>query len=62
MGLFGALALTGVLTKSLYDVSPNDPATMLVVVLAIVGVALLAGFAPARRASRVHVLTAFLAD
>jgi ABC-type lipoprotein release transport system permease subunit len=43
-------------------VSPNDPATMLVVVLAIVGVALLAGFAPARRASRVHVLTAFLAD
>jgi predicted permease len=62
VGLFGALALTGVLTKSLYDVSPNDPATMLVVVLAIVGVALLAGFAPARRASRVHVLTAFLAD
>ena len=62
VGLFGALALTGVLTKSLYDVSPNDPATMLVVVLAIVGVALLAGFAPARRASRVPVLTAFLAD
>jgi ABC-type lipoprotein release transport system permease subunit len=35
---------------------------MLVVVLAIVGVALLAGFAPARRASRVQVLTAFSED
>jgi len=54
--------VTGVLTKSLYEVKPTDPATMVVVVVAILAVALLAGFAPARRASRVHVLTALPSD
>jgi putative ABC transport system permease protein len=57
-GVAGSLAVTGVLTKSLFDVKPNDPATMVFVVAAILGIALIAGYVPARRASRVEVLTA----
>jgi ABC-type lipoprotein release transport system permease subunit len=51
-----------VLTKSLYDVKPTDPATMTMVVLAIFVVALMAGWVPARRASRVDVMAALPAD
>jgi ABC-type antimicrobial peptide transport system permease subunit len=39
-------------------VKPNDPATLSIVVLVIVAVALMAGFVPARRATRVPALTA----
>jgi putative ABC transport system permease protein len=58
IGLVASLGLTRVLEKSLYAVTPHDPATMLLVAMMILGVALLAGFVPARRASRVSVLTA----
>jgi putative ABC transport system permease protein len=58
LGLAAALALTHVLTSSLYEVKANDPATMAVVAAVVVAVALLAGFAPARRAARVEVLRA----
>jgi ABC-type lipoprotein release transport system permease subunit len=47
-----------VLTNSLFEVTPNDPATLATVVAAILLVALAAGYLPARRASRVEVLTA----
>jgi putative ABC transport system permease protein len=62
VGVVGSLAVTGVLTKSLYDVKPTDPATMTMVVLAIFVVALMAGWVPARRASRVDVMAALPAD
>jgi len=58
IGVLGSLAATGVLSKSLYDVRPTDPSTMATVVVAILTVALAAGFAPARRAGRVEVLAA----
>jgi putative ABC transport system permease protein len=58
IGVIGSLAVTRVLTKSLFEVKPNDPATLSIVVLVIVGVALMAGFVPARRAIRVPALTA----
>jgi len=45
-----------------FDVKPNDPATMAFVVAAILGIALIAGYVPARRASRVEVLTALPRD
>ena len=61
-GVAGSLAVTGVLTKSLYEVKPGDPATLAAVVAAIVFVALVAGWVPARRASRVEVLTALPRD
>jgi predicted permease len=58
IGIAASLALTRVLTKSLFEVTPNDPATLATVVAAILLVALAAGYLPARRASRVEVLTA----
>ena len=61
-GVAGSLAVTGVLTKSLYEVKPGDPATLAAVVAAIVIVAFIAGWVPARRASRVEVLTALPHD
>src|SRR5206468_4969709 len=62
VGIIGSLALTRVLTKSLFEVKPTDPATLATVVAAIVLVALVAGFVPARRATRVDVLTALPHD
>jgi predicted permease len=58
IGIAASLALTRVLTKSLFEVTPNDPATLATVVAAILLVALAAGYLPARRASHVEVLTA----
>jgi putative ABC transport system permease protein len=53
IGLAGALALTRVLDALLFEVEPADPATYLAVAALFVGVALLACWAPARRAARV---------
>ena len=58
IGIAASLALTRVLTKSLFEVTPNDPATLATVFAAILLVALAAGYLPARRASHVDVLTA----
>jgi predicted permease len=58
IGIAASLALTRVLTTSLFEVTPNDPATLATVVAAILLVALAAGYLPARRASHVAVLTA----
>jgi putative ABC transport system permease protein len=57
VGAVGSIAVTGVLTKSLFEVKPTDPATLATMVAAIVIVALMAGFVPARRATRLDVLT-----
>jgi predicted permease len=58
LGIAGALAVTRVLTKFLFDVKPTDPATFAMVAAALVAVALLAGLLPARRATRVDPLVA----
>jgi putative ABC transport system permease protein len=57
-GLAGALVLSRVLRSFLYEVEPNDPATLITVALLFVGVALLACWAPVRRATRVHPIQA----
>ena len=62
IGVAGSLAVSRVLSKSLFEVKPTDPATLATVVAAIVIVALLAGFVPARRATRVEVLSALPQD
>jgi putative ABC transport system permease protein len=62
LGVAGALAVTGVLAKSLFDVKPTDPATLGIVTACIVVVALAAGFVPARRATRVQPLTVLSHD
>jgi len=56
-GLAAGLA-AGALGKLLYGVHPLDPVTFAVVILILVGVALLAMAAPARRAARVDPMVA----
>ncbi len=58
LGVAGALAVTRVLAKFLFEVKPNDFPTFLVVASLLVAVALIAGLLPAQRASRVDPLIA----
>ena len=58
IGTLGALAVTRVLGKFLFEVRPNDPATFLAVTGILVVVALSAAWIPARRAARVYPLVA----
>ncbi|HEY2804952.1 MAG TPA: ABC transporter permease [Gemmatimonadales bacterium] len=62
LGVLGALALTRVLSGLLFSVKPGDPATLAVVTLLLGGVALLAAWIPARRASRVDPQVALRAE
>ncbi|HYR85170.1 MAG TPA: ABC transporter permease [Terriglobia bacterium] len=54
LGLTGAFVLTRRLTTLLFGVSPTDPATFLGVAAVLGAVGLIAGYVPARRATRVH--------
>jgi predicted permease len=53
LGTLGALGLTRGLGGLLHDVRPHDPLTFALVPVLLTGVALLASFVPARRATRV---------
>jgi putative ABC transport system permease protein len=53
LGVAGAVAASGVLAAQLYGVQPRDPLTIAVVSVMFVLVAIVASWAPARRASRV---------
>ena len=57
-GVAGALSLTGVMESLLFGVSPVDPLTFGAVIVTLVGVAALAAYLPAQRASRVDPLEA----
>jgi ABC-type antimicrobial peptide transport system permease subunit len=53
VGLVASFWLTRLLAGLLYGVTPNDPATVVGVVLLLFGAAVLASLVPARRATRV---------
>jgi putative ABC transport system permease protein len=53
LGVAGALGLTRVLSSLLYGVRPDDPLTFALVLLILAGVALVATYIPARRATKV---------
>jgi len=58
IGLFGAYLATRAITSVLYGVSATDPLTFGVVSFLLIGVALIACYVPARRATKVEPLVA----
>jgi len=58
LGMAGALVLTRVLTSLLFGVEPTDPVTFIAVSLLLLGVAAVACFVPARRATEIHPMVA----
>ena len=62
IGLAGSLLLSSFLRSLLFEVGPGDPATLSAVSLLLAGIALLACFIPARRATRVDPVIALRSD
>jgi putative ABC transport system permease protein len=62
VGLAGALLISGLLSRFLYETSPRDPLAFLSVAAFVAVLAVLAAAVPARRASRVHPSTALRAE
>jgi predicted permease len=57
-GALATLALTGLLKTILFELSPRDPGTLVSAAVVLTAVAIIAGFVPARRASRLDPMTA----
>lgn len=62
LGLAITLSLSSVLRGFLYDVSPTDPASLSLTLLAVAAAALLASYLPARTASRSDPVAALRAE
>jgi putative ABC transport system permease protein len=58
IGMLGAIAAGRVLQSLLFGVKPTDPLVLGVVPIVLLGIACLASFAPARRATRVSPVEA----
>jgi predicted permease len=61
-GLTGAIVLTRLMSRLLYVVQPGDPATFAGATAVLIGVAFLASFVPAWRASRLNPVGALRQD
>jgi ABC-type antimicrobial peptide transport system permease subunit len=57
-GLAAAVAASKLVASFLYGLTPNDPLTLALAAAVLLTAALLAGYAPARRASRIDPMTA----
>jgi ABC-type antimicrobial peptide transport system permease subunit len=62
VGLIGSWVLSRVLVSQMYGITPRDPFTYGAVALLLVGVALLATYVPAWRATRVDPMLALRSE
>ena len=62
LGLIGAFAAARIITSLLFGLSSTDPATFAGMIAVLSAVALIAGYIPARRASRIDAMTALRAS
>jgi predicted permease len=53
-GVFASVLGSQILSSLLFQTQPNDPATLAAVILLLTSVAILAGYVPALRATRIH--------
>ncbi|MEY2503955.1 MAG: putative transport system permease protein, partial [Verrucomicrobiota bacterium] len=61
-GIAGAFAATRLMSSLLFGIGASDPATFLGIVVLVSGVAFLAAWIPARRATRVDPIVALRAE
>ena len=61
-GILGALALNRTLASLLFEVTPTDPATFVVVAALLLGTAIMACWLPARRSSRIDPIVTMRAE
>ena len=57
IGWVGAFALSQLIASLLFGIEPTDPTTFIAVTVLLMGIAALAGYFPARRASRIDPMT-----
>jgi ABC-type lipoprotein release transport system permease subunit len=62
VGLVAARTVSRLMSALLFDVSPADPQTYVVVTAVLMAVALLAAYVPARRAAGVDPMLALRSD
>ena len=62
VGLIGAVFVSYLMRSVLYEVAPTDPVTFIIVVSLFIGVALIACYLPARRATKVNPIVALRCD
>jgi len=62
LGAIASFAMARAITSLLFAVQPNDPPTFTSTILLLTVVAIVAGYVPARRASRINPMTALRSD
>jgi ABC-type antimicrobial peptide transport system permease subunit len=58
VGAVASLAVSSLIASLLFGTAPTDPATFAAIFMLLAAVALLAGYIPARRASRINPMVA----
>jgi ABC-type antimicrobial peptide transport system permease subunit len=57
-GTIASFAVARAISSMLFGTQPSDPATFAGMIVLLTGVAFIAGYLPARRASRINPMTA----